>query len=572
MALPSTHLSRRLGVAVATLATVASLASLDTAHADTATPSVVFFTPLDAGTVRVASGGSVHLMLGATTDVGRLALDYRTSGETTWHSLESDVRREPGSDVFDASAALPAGRVELRATGYDATTGLIPVGDPVTETVDVSPTDGTTFDFVRPAVGEPLGVFRRADGRAFARASGITTRDEKPVADAPAIGTATVPTLSLPAPTGTLLPGKDGRTYRVPVDLSGNPGLSTGRAVIRVRDSVSSAAVETALYNQAVRAVTTSSRPVAGSSSVTITAKVTDQKGYPVVGAPVHLRGYVNGSRTPVSQVAVSDAHDGLATFTVAGPGFYVPYVDLNLNGFQTTGEPVGRQVVVGTVARSAPGRALYHNNVRQAAGSGTVGDSLRGTRLAAARHYQWIDQDGQLSFTSRAVLRAGAGRVTMPAHLTWVNAHGAPYNPRWMKRGRFETRAWSVIRKRRGLRNADMTFQQNAAYGLSVEWEVKDIRPFTTAAALNAAFAGLAASAQRYYGSAWRSRVQIKMLSNLSGGLPFALKVLRYAHAHGFTTMLLARGAATRTQIPASAHAYVDYVRGAQSTLYPAA
>jgi hypothetical protein len=63
---------------------------------------------------------------------------------------------------------------------------------------------------------------------------------------------------------------------------------------------------------------------------------------------------------------------------------------------------------------------------------------------------------------------------------------------------------------------------------------------------------------------------VQIKMLSNLSGGLPFALRVLRYAHAHGFTTMLLARGATTRTQIPASAHAYVNYVRGAQSALYP--
>jgi hypothetical protein len=150
------------------------------------------------------------------------------------------------------------------------------------------------------------------------------------------------------------------------------------------------------------------------------------------------------------------------------------------------------------------------------------------------------------------------------------VNAHGAPFNPRWMKKGRFETRAWNVIRKRRGLRNADMTFQHNAAYRLSVEWEVKDIRPFTSPAALNAAFASLAASARRAYGANWQSRVQVKMLSNLSGGQPFALKVLRYAHAHGFTTILLARGAATRTPIPAAAHAYVDYVRGAQSGLYP--
>ena len=100
-------------------------------------------------------------------------------------------------------------------------------------------------------------------------------------------------------------------------------------------------------------------------------------------------------------------------------------------------------------------------------------------------------------------------------------------------------------------------------------EWEVKDIRPFTSAAALNAAFASLASSAQRYYGASWASHVQIKMLSDLSGGQAFALKVLNAAHAHGFTTMYLARGTATRVQIPASAHAYVDYVRGAAGTLY---
>jgi hypothetical protein len=113
------------------------------------------------------------------------------------------------------------------------------------------------------------------------------------------------------------------------------------------------------------------------------------------------------------------------------------------------------------------------------------------------------------------------------------------------------------------------MTFRQNAAYGISVEWEVKDIKPFTSPAALDAAFTNLAAAAQQYYGAAWTSRVQIKMLSNLSGGQPFALKVLRAAHAHGFTTILLARGAATRTPIPVGAHQYVTYVRGAQSGLY---
>jgi hypothetical protein len=113
------------------------------------------------------------------------------------------------------------------------------------------------------------------------------------------------------------------------------------------------------------------------------------------------------------------------------------------------------------------------------------------------------------------------------------------------------------------------MTFQQDAAHRLSVEWEVKDIKPFTSTAALNAAFANLASAAQRYYGSAWRSRVEVKMLSNLSGGQAFALRVLQVAHAHGFTTIYLARGAATGRQIPAAAHAYVTYVRGARAGLY---
>ena len=68
------------------------------------------------------------------------------------------------------------------------------------------------------------------------------------------------------------------------------------------------------------------------------------------------------------------------------------------------------------------------------------LADSVQGTRAAAARGYTWIDQDGQLSYTTHAGQRRGAARVSLPAHLTWVNAHGAPFLPRWMKKGdRFE-------------------------------------------------------------------------------------------------------------------------------------
>jgi hypothetical protein len=224
----------------------------------------------------------------------------------------------------------------------------------------------------------------------------------------------------------------------------------------------------------------------------------------------------------------------------------------------------------VGTVSFAAPGKAFYHDNRRIAGAGGVLADSLKGTRAAAAKGYTWIDQDGQLSYSTRAELRRGSARVSQAAHLTWVNAHGAPYNPRWMKKGsRFETRTWRAIKKHPGLRNAELTFKQNAAYGLSVEWEVKDIRPFTTQAALDAAFTNLAAAALRFYGPAWQTKVEVKMLSNLSGGPSFALKVLKVARAHGFTTTYLARGRAAAVQMPASAHQYVTYVRGARAGLY---
>lgn len=556
------HLKQSVAIGVGALVVATlSVVAIGGAQAETTgTPGVTFFTPLDGGT----TSGTFDVMLGAAPSVASVRLTS-TSGTSP-----QVLTRKSTSDVFETSIAGVTGQVHLEATGLDANGD--PVGTSAVEDVKVG--TPTKFTFVRPVpAGDPLGVFRRADGHSFVRASGITNRAERPVVDAPAFGAVAPPASGLPAPTGTFQQDPKtaalGWTYREPVELTGNPGLANNRAVIRVRDSLSSEAVETPLYTQTIGSVTASSSPVPGTASTTITAKVTDQYGQPVVGAPVRLRGFANGSPSPVAQVAVSDAHDGQASFTVTGPGFYVAYVDLNLNGYQTSGEPGGPQIVVGTVTRAAPGRPLFHNNVRTPGGSGTVGDSLRGTRLAAAKHYQWIDQDGQLAFTSRAIQRAGASRVTLPTHLTWVNAHGAPFNPRWMKRGRFETRAWGMIRRRVGLRNADMTFQQDAAYGLSVEWEVKDIRPFGSPAALNAAFANLAASAQRAYGAGWQSRVEIKALSNLSGGLPYALKVLRYAHAHGFRTMLLARGAATRTQIPASAHEYVSFVRGAQAGLY---
>lgn len=586
------HLRRSIGAAVATLV-VASLptvaADVPHASADEA-PTVVFFTPrADLSGQKVPTSG-VHVMLGADANVQSVRLSYGRTGVEAAVCLP----RTPGSDVFDTTlGAQRAGALGLRAAGYttaDCQDGT-QVGTQATQSVSVSSTatvfkepnktaetgetlcgpfvrprreaaKGTT-DCTAPQVAVPLGVFTsRLDGHTYARATGKTTGTVEPLADSPSFAQ---PTPSAATPVGSF----SGGTFREPVDLTGNPGLSTGvrRVVIRLSDGTSSDAVETPIYSQVVTHVRSTSTPTTGGYAITST--LLDQYGQPVVLAPARLTGYANGSRTPVNQL-VPTTVNGVAAFPGAVPdnGFYIAIADVNLNGSKGPAEP-SFETVFGRVTKSAPGRALYHNNTRLRGAGGTVGDSLRGTVDAAARRYQWIDQDGHLAFSSLAVRRAGAGRVSQPAHLTWVNAHGAPFNPRWLRSGRFETRAWTGLRRRAGLRNADITFKQDAARHLSVEWEVKDIRPFTSAAALNAAFASLAASAQRYYGASWASHVQIKMLSDLSGGQAFALKVLSAAHAHGFTTMYLARGTATRVQIPASAHAYVDYVRGAAGTLY---
>src|SRR5262249_54881794 len=161
------------------------------------------------------------------------------------------------------------------------------------------------------------GVFRRADGHWFARTSGEITGSNPATADDAAPGSAVPGLSSLPAPTGTITTDSKGhRIFRLPVDLSTHAGATTpGSAVIRVSDGTSSDAVEAPLYFQTVNAV----RPpkdVPGCSNGTITAKASDQYGQPVVGAVVRLTGYASGARTPVSQLAVTDAHDGLTTFT----------------------------------------------------------------------------------------------------------------------------------------------------------------------------------------------------------------------------------------------------------------
>jgi hypothetical protein len=205
---------------------------------------------------------------------------------------------------------------------------------------------------------------------------------------------------------------------------------------------------------------------------------------------------------------------------------------------------------------RKAPGRRVFHSDRRIRGAGGTFGDSRAGSKAAAREHYDWIDCNGHLMHRTAAGLRKGRADTDV----VWVNAHGAPFNPSWLK-GKLENLAWlpTKIRHPR-LRSARSTFRQNARLGISTEWEVKDLHPLTSEGALNVAFSRLAASARAAYGADWQKRVTVKVLTDLSGGLEYAKKICKHAHAAGIPAMILARGDDAHRVIN---EPYIDYNRG---------
>jgi hypothetical protein len=195
-------------------------------------------------------------------------------------------------------------------------------------------------------------------------------------------------------------------------------------------------------------------------------------------------------------------------------------------------------------MTRRAPGRRFAHFDTVIRFAGGILGDSRKGSRQAAAEGYKWIDCDGHLT-----------------KDLVWVNAHGAPFLPSWMRKGdKFEYHTWDELhRHHRALRSSLLTFHQNSLLGLSTEWEVKDLHPIVGEQQLETAFTRLAADAKSAYGDKWQSRVQVKVLTNLGGGLPYAKKILRHAHEAGFTTMILPRKTARLRKID---EPYITYRR----------
>jgi hypothetical protein len=209
-------------------------------------------------------------------------------------------------------------------------------------------------------------------------------------------------------------------------------------------------------------------------------------------------------------------------------------------------------------VTKSAPGRAFWHDDARITTAGGVRSDSIQGTKDAKKHGDGWIDNNGQLMHRTHAGIKKGR----RDRDVVNVNAHGAPFLPSYIK-GRFTDHAYeSINAKGHGLRTARQTFTDNAEAGIRTEWEVKDLRPFKTKAALNNAMRLLAEDAKAGYGVHWRSHVQVKVLNTLHGGTHYALKVLKAAKGAGFTTMLLNHHKKPVKIGPVRAR-YVDYVRG---------
>lgn len=201
----------------------------------------------------------------------------------------------------------------------------------------------------------------------------------------------------------------------------------------------------------------------------------------------------------------------------------------------------------------SSPSRARrrrgYHRKWRTA----YVVNSERGSVLAREAGAKVIDNDFHLT-------QHGAD---------WANLHGAPERFWFGKGDRCEKHSSAEVfamRRTVGgheyhIRTMREALEDNHHNGLDTEVEVKDVRPWAIPAILDARFAELARDAEAVYGPGWRDHVTVKVLTNLGGGLRYALKICRRAHRKGIPTMLLVRGRARFMRF--RNHPAVTYVRG---------
>lgn len=198
---------------------------------------------------------------------------------------------------------------------------------------------------------------------------------------------------------------------------------------------------------------------------------------------------------------------------------------------------------------KRAPRRRVGHRSWR----TSYLTNSERGAIRAHELGEHWIDNDWHLTHGGQ----------------DWGNDHGAPLHLFFRKGDRMERHTSDDVFARtvvvdgheyhiRRLREA---LEDNHRHGLNTELEVKDVRPWATAEILAARFAEIAQVAAEVYGPDWAQHVNVKVLSNLGGGIRYALKICRFAHAVGAPTILLARGRARFMRF--RGHPEITYVRG---------
>lgn len=196
-----------------------------------------------------------------------------------------------------------------------------------------------------------------------------------------------------------------------------------------------------------------------------------------------------------------------------------------------------------------APRRRTGHRNWRWS----YITNSERGAALARQAGYHWLDNDWHVTYGG----------------VDWGNDHGAPLHLFFRKGDRMEhhksedvfARTVTINGIEYHIRTLREALEDNAHHGLSTEVEVKDWRPWSTYIILRARMAELARTALEVYGPNWRQHVNVKVLSNLGGGIPYALAVCRAAHHYGIPTILLARGRARFMRF--RSHPAITWVRG---------
>lgn len=197
-------------------------------------------------------------------------------------------------------------------------------------------------------------------------------------------------------------------------------------------------------------------------------------------------------------------------------------------------------------MAQRVPRRRLYHENWKR----GFVQNSRHGNDIAKERALLWVDND----------MRCSVGAVMLP------NAHGWPEKTWGSKR--FESLSAEAIKAMRHtyrgrtyqVRDVRTAFVDAERHGQNVELEVKDIRPYATDEWLRKILDRVRRHARAIFGTGWRKRVNIKVVSTMGSGIDFALRVCRIAHSLNFVTLVSAQG---KDRFRRRWPSYVTYVRG---------